>query len=62
MGVIYHLICSKFHILITFIKLSPKFEYVFCPMNVNQDGPKMAGACWFALLLSHLSLHFFQIS
>ena len=33
---------SKFHILITLIKLSPKFEYGFCQMNDDQDGRQNA--------------------
>ena len=31
--VIYCLIAAKFHIYATFIKLSPKFEYGFCPIT-----------------------------
>ena len=30
-------ISSKFHICITFIKLSAKYEYGFCLINDNQD-------------------------
>ena len=48
--VIYYQMASKFHIWITFIKLSPKFEYGLCRIT------KMA------LLLSHLSPDFIQIS
>ena len=33
----YHLFSPKFHKLM-FINFSPKFEYRFCPVNVNQDG------------------------
>ena len=36
--VIFYRISSKFYILITFIKLSIKFEYGFCLTNDNQDG------------------------
>ena len=36
--VIYNQVSSKLHIWITFIKLSPKFEYGFCPVKDNQDG------------------------
>ena len=36
--VIYPPISSKILILITFIKLWPKFEYGFCPMNDIQNG------------------------
>ena len=38
--VIYHPIYSKFHILTTFIKLSPNIKYGFCLINDNQDGSK----------------------
>ena len=31
--VIYYLIVAKFHIYITFINLSPKFEYGLCPIT-----------------------------
>ena len=31
--VTYYPIAAKFHIYITFINLSPKFEYGFCPIN-----------------------------
>ena len=48
--VIYHPISFKFHVWITFIKLSPKFEYKFCPMNDNKMTTKMAAACWFAFV------------
>ena len=52
------MISSKVHIRITFIKLSPKFEYGFSPINENQDGhqtkikmvAKIAAACQFALV------------
>ena len=37
-NIFYHPISSKFHIWIIFIKLSPKIEYEFCPMNNNQHG------------------------
>ena len=36
--VIYHSIFSKLHIWITFIKLLPKINCGYCPMNHNQDG------------------------
>ena len=60
--VIYYPIASKFHIWITFIKLSPKLEYGLCP--ISQMAAKMATVCQFALVdtLSHLSPDFFQIS
>ena len=49
--VIYHSIASKFHIIwITYIKLSPKFEYDFCPMNENQMVVKMSTTCLLALV------------
>ena len=37
-SVIYHLISSKYHVWITFIKLSPKFKYEFCQMSNKQNG------------------------
>ena len=48
--VIYHPIPSKFHILITSIKLSPKLEYGFFPMNDNQDGRLLSVYGQFALV------------
>ena len=36
----FNQIFSKFHIWIASIKLSLKFEYVFCPTKVNQDGQR----------------------
>ena len=36
--IIYYLIASKFHIWITFFKLSPKLEHWFCLTNDQQDG------------------------
>ena len=59
--VIYQPIPSKFHAWITLFKLSPKFEWKFCPMNVN----KMAAACRFALVDTLIKLFitwFFQIT
>ena len=46
--VIYYLIASKFHIWITFIKLSPKFEYGLC--QLTKMASKMAATYRFALL------------
>ena len=47
---IYHQISSKLHALITFIKLSARFEYRFFLLNDNQMVTKMAAACQFALV------------
>ena len=46
--VIYYLIASKFHIWITFIKLSHKLEYGLCP--ITKMVAKMAATCQFALV------------
>ena len=46
--VIYFLIASKFHIWITFIKLSPKFELGLC--RITKMATKMAATCQFALV------------
>ena len=41
--VIYYPIASKFHIWVTFIKLSPKFKYGLCP--ITKVAAKMAATC-----------------
>ena len=63
--VIYHPISSKYHAWITFIKLSHKFEYKFCPMNNKKMATKMAPTCQFArvdTLAWSFITQFFQIS
>ena len=58
--VISYPIASKFHIWITFIKLSPKFEYGLC--QLTKMASKMATTYQFALVdtnkVSHLSPKF----
>ena len=49
--VIYYRIASKFHIWITFIKLSPNFKYGLCPIN------KMATTCQLALVDTTLIIY-----
>ena len=46
--VIYHPISSKFHIhvLSTFFKLWPKFEYRLCQLKNNQDGCQNGPCLW----------------
>ena len=46
--VIYYPIASKFHIWITFINFSPKFEYGLCP--ITKMATKTAANCQFALV------------
>ena len=40
---IYYPIAFKFHVLIDFIKLSPKLEYELCP--ITKISAKMAATC-----------------
>ena len=54
-------VLPKIHIWITFIKLSPKFEYGFCQTNDNQDGGQ--NGCHLSVCTcGHLLPEFFQIS
>ena len=46
--VIYYPIAAKFHIYITFINLSPKFEYGLC--LITKMAAKMAATCQFTLV------------
>ena len=60
--VIYYLIAAKFHIYITFINLSPKFEYGLCPITkMAAKWPPPVSLHWWTLLRCMSALLYFKV-
>ena len=57
----YHPISSKFHLWITLIKLLPKFEHGFCPMNNNHNFSQNGRHLWLVGICAHSNLLIYHL-